>query len=97
MADSALTVKKSGRAASSDLQMKSSSVPTFRVYQKKVVKGKVEVFKVKSIPRLDIGAEREVSASDLSPLKLPATRELNLKGTRRNHSPELLQRSRWWH
>ncbi|MNK26237.1 hypothetical protein D3C87_445690 [compost metagenome] len=91
MADSALTVKKSGRAASSDLQMKSSSVPTFRVYQKKVVKGKVEVFKVKSIPRLDIGAEREVSASDLSPLKLPATRELNLKGTRRNHSPELLQ------
>lgn len=91
-ADSALTVKKSGRSASSpELQMKTSKVPTFMVYQKKMVKGKVEVFKVKSIPRLDIGEEREISAGDLSPLRLPASRELSLKETRRFQSPEVLQ------
>lgn len=89
-AESALTVKASGRAASSDLQMKTSLVPTFQVYQKKVVKGKVEVYKVKNIPALDIGAERQVSASDMSPLRLPASRELSLKEIRRNPSPAAL-------
>lgn len=90
-ADSALTVKKSGRAPSAGLKVKSSLVPTFEVYQKKVVKGKVEVFKVKNIPLLDLGEEREVQASVLSPLRLPASREVNVKQSRRRDSPPVVQ------
>ncbi len=86
-ADSVLSVKSAGRKPSSELQIKSSAVPTFQVYQKKVVNGKVEVFKVKNIPALDIGAEREVSAADLAPMRMPASRELNLKEIRRHNSP----------
>lgn len=90
LAQPAIIVKKSGRAASSDLQIKSSLVPTFSVYQKKLVKGKVEVMKVKNIPRLDIGEEREVSASDLAPLKIPEVRELKFQGVRPRPSPEVI-------
>lgn len=89
LADSALTVKKSGRAPEASLKVKSSLVPTFEVYQKKVVKGKTEVFKVKNIPALDIGEEREVQAADIGPLRLPASREVAVKATRIKDSPPL--------
>ncbi len=90
-ADSALSVKKSGRAPSPALKVKSSLVPTFEVYHKKVVKGKVEVFKVKNIPALDIGEERQVESATLAPLRLPASKQLVLKDIRRKESPPLLQ------
>lgn len=86
-ADTALKVSKSGRAPSANLKVKSSLVPTFDIYQKKVVKGKVETFKVKNIPMLDIGQERQVQADDLSPLRLPASRQVETKGLRRRESP----------
>ncbi len=87
LAEPALKVKKGGRPAAASLKVKSSLVPTFDVYQKKVVKGKVEVFKVKNIPLLDVGEERELEASEMSPLRLPASREVTLKETRRRDSP----------
>lgn len=90
-ADPALKVTKSGRAPASNLKVKTSLVPTFDVYQKKVVKGKVEVFKVKNIPLLDLGEERQVQAADMSPLRLPASREVEVKSTRRRESPPVLQ------
>ena len=80
---SALKVKKSGRPPAANLKIKSSQVPQFEVYQKKVVNGKTEVFKVKNIPALDIGAERELSASDLAPFRLPEVRPLKLQAVRR--------------
>ncbi len=89
-ADSALKVKKSGRPAASNLKVKSSMVPAYDVYQKKVVKGKVEVSKVSHIPLLDLGEERKVEASALTPLRLPAAREVTLKGIRRHDSPALV-------
>lgn len=89
-AESALAVKKTGRSAASNLKVKSSLVPTFDIYQKKVVKGKVEVYKVKTIPRLDIGEEREVAASSVSPLRLPASQQVTLKPISRRVSPPLL-------
>lgn len=89
-AGSALSVKKSGRSGDSNLKVKSSLVPTFDVYHKKVVKGKVEVYKVKNIPALDIGEERQVQAESLSPLRLPAGKTLTLKEIRRRESPPLL-------
>lgn len=91
LANSALNVTKSGRPAAASLKMKSSLVPTFDVYQKKTVNGKVEVFKVKNIPALDVGEEREVSAADLGPARLPASRDLNLKEIRRHTSLPVFQ------
>ncbi|QDK37326.1 lipopolysaccharide assembly protein LapB [Bdellovibrio sp. NC01] len=85
-ADPALTVKKQGRPAAASLKVKTSLVPTFDVYQRKVVKGKVEVYKVKSIPVLDLGEEREVEAATLSPLRLPASREVNVSEVKK-HQP----------
>jgi hypothetical protein len=75
----ALNVKNQGSPAEVSLRVKSSLVPTFEVYQKKVVKGKTEVFKVKTIPELNIGSERQVEAIPLSPLRLPASREVAVK------------------
>lgn len=89
-ADSALSVKKAGRPAAANLKVKSSLVPTYEVYQKKTVKGKVETFKVKAIPVLDIGEEREVQASALTPLQLPAAKQVNLKEIRRLESPAMI-------
>lgn len=90
-ADPALTVKSAGRPAASGLKVKSSLVPTFDVYQKKVVKGKTEVQKVKNIPLLDLGQEREVQASSLTPLRIPASAEVALKPVRKLDSPAVVK------
>lgn len=90
-AESALSVKKNSRTPASNLKLKSSLVPTFQIYHKKMVKGKVEIFKVKHIPALDIGEERQVEAVTLSPLRLPTSKQLVLKEIRRRESPPVLQ------
>ncbi len=85
-----LTVKKSGRAANPNMKVKTSRVPTYELYKKKVVDGKVEVRKVNFIPRLDIGEERQVTAESVGPLRLPASRSVNLPTVQRRASPPLL-------
>jgi tetratricopeptide (TPR) repeat protein len=70
----ALVTAKVGRTPSADLKMKTSKVPAFELYRKKVVKGKVEVSRVTSIPRLDIGAEPVLSANDQVNIALPTRR-----------------------
>ncbi|AHI05508.1 hypothetical protein BDW_05000 [Bdellovibrio bacteriovorus W] len=90
-AEGPLVLKSKGRPADSSLQMKTSAVPTFNIYQKKTVNGKVEVYKVKNIPVLDLGSEREVSAADLAPMRMPASRELSLRDVRKHASPPVLQ------
>jgi hypothetical protein len=70
-----LMTKKSGRAPSADLKIKTSKVPTFDIYQKKVVKGKTETFRVKNIPRLDIGEEPQFIANSEFDVEIPATRK----------------------
>lgn len=89
--DSALSVKKDARPAAGNLKVKSSQVPTFEINQKKMVKGKVEVVKIKNIPLLNIGEEREVKASVLSPLRLPASPNLALKAIKKHESPPLFK------
>lgn len=90
-ADSALSVKKTARPAAGDLKVKSSQVPTFEINQKKMVKGKMEVVKVKNIPLLNIGEEREVKASVLTPLRLPAFQISTLKPIKKHESPLLFK------
>lgn len=89
-ADSALTVNKSGRPAANNLKVKSSMVPTFQLNQKKMIKGKMEVVKVKNIPLLNLGEEREVKASVLEPVRMPASRPLVLKQITKHVSPPVL-------
>ncbi|UOF02432.1 tetratricopeptide repeat protein [Bdellovibrio reynosensis] len=91
LANSALTVKKSGRPAASGLKVKSSMVPTYDVYTKKTVKGKTEITKIKSIPLLDLGEERQVQAGSVSPLRLPASQALNLQPLRSKTASPVLQ------
>lgn len=87
--DSALSVKKTARPAMGNLKVKSSQVPTFDLNQKKMVKGKVELIKVKNIPLLNIGEEREVKASILSPLRFPASPNTAQKIIKKHESPLL--------
>jgi Putative Zn-dependent protease, contains TPR repeats len=90
-AEPALKVKRAGRAPASNLKMKSSQVPTFEVYQKSNAKGQTETRKVTTIPALDIGSEREVSASSLAPLSLEKIPDVKLNGIQRRPSPEVVK------
>lgn len=90
-ADGVFTVTKQGRPAASSLKVKSSLVPKYDVYQKKVVKGKTELYKIKAIPVLDIGEEREIKVNNMTPIRLPASQQLTLKGIRRLESPAVVQ------
>lgn len=89
-ADPALSVKSAGKPATG-MQMKSSKVPTYNIYEKKKVKGKVQTVKVKDIPRLNIGTEREVQAASVTPLRLPASRGVQIKEVRRRNSPPVVK------
>ncbi len=88
-ADSALSVKNAGKPAKG-MQMKSSKVPTYQMYEKKKVKGKVQTVKVNDIPRLNIGTEREVQAVAVTPLRLPASQGVQIKEIRRRNSPAVV-------
>lgn len=89
-ANGPLTVKSKGRAPASELKVKSSQVPTFDLYHKRVVNGKTEVFAVKNIPALDVGQERQVASGDLSPVPVLPLRNLKLNPVKQHTSIPLL-------
>ncbi len=72
-----LTVTVKGKAPGAEMNLKSSKVPTYSLVEKKTVRGKTDLNKVKSIPRLNIGEEDQLKAEDITPLVLPA--DMNLK------------------
>lgn len=80
----------SARPTTGNLKLKSSQVPTFALTQKKVIKGKTETVKVKNIPLLNIGEEREVKTSVLTPLQLTPVGSLNLKEVKKHVSPPVI-------
>ncbi len=84
-----LLVTEKARPSDANLKIKTSLVPTFEVYQKKTINGKIETFKIKNIPALNIGSERKVQASELSPLYLPSSTVLNLKPIQKSKPLEL--------
>jgi hypothetical protein len=90
-AENPLKIKKLGRKPSSELKIKSSLVPTFEIYRKISTKGKIETFKVKNIPHLDIGEERQVQAAALTALQLLEKRDLNLNPISLKNSPPIYQ------
>ncbi len=93
----ALVTATPGRSPSAALKMKTSKVPAFEIYQKKVVKGKVEVFRVKNIPKLDIGAEPGFRAPDTSNFEavLPPARKPASFEIAKRMSPPAADISKW--
>jgi len=80
-----LKSKSNGRKPASAVIYRQSGVPAFEMVQKK---GN-QVFKVKEIPKLDIGEEKQLEASDWS-MDLPAKRELHLKEVKTLQSPAVV-------
>lgn len=79
-----------GRPADPRLKMKSSQVPTFDLIQTKVVNGKKEQFRVRNVPKLDLGEERRLKASQLQPVKFPSSKKYTpLKIQERPSPPEI--------
>lgn len=73
-----LKKKSEGRAADPSLKVKQSGVPQYEIYQKKKVGGKTEVYRVKNIPRLNIGEEASFQSAALQTPELPAAKKLKL-------------------
>ncbi len=80
-----LKSKSNGRKPASALIYRKSGVPAFEMIQKK---GN-QVYKVKDIPKLDIGEEKQLEASDWS-LDLPTKKEVQLKEVKKIQSPGLV-------
>ena len=80
-----LTTKTEGRKPSSDVKYRQSGVPVFEMVQK----NGAEVVKVKDIPKLDIGDEKQIQA-EVVDLKLPAARELKMNSFQTKTSPAVL-------
>lgn len=84
-AQTAVTTKSEGRKPVSAVKYRQSGVPVFELVQKKGT----EVVKIKDIPKLDIGDEKQIQASD-DDLKLPPARELKIQPIQAKASPALL-------
>lgn len=81
----ALKSKSIGRKPASAVTYRQSGVPVFEMVQKK---GN-QVFKVKEIPKLDIGEERQVEAANWEIEKV-SKKELRLKEPKKIESPTLV-------
>jgi hypothetical protein len=85
-AGSPLVEKKSGRKPASELSYRQAGVPVFS-FVKKVGS---QTVKVKDIPVLDIGEERELKSQDYKP-NLPPAKEFKLKAFTKGQSPEFIK------
>ncbi len=85
-AEDPIATKTEGRKPSTNLKYRQSGVPVFDLVQKKGD----QVYKVKEIPKLDIGEERQVEAKDVK-VQLPSARNLNLPQIKMAKSPELVK------
>lgn len=77
-----------GSRSQSGLKKKISNVPQFEIYQKKVVNGKTEVFRVKTFPRLKIGTEARIKSNVLKELPLPEPKAFTLPEVEKLLSPQ---------
>ncbi len=80
-----LKSKSNGRKPASEVIYRQSGVPAFELVQKK---GN-QVYKIKEIPKLDIGEEKQIEAAEYK-AQIPAKKELRLKEVKALTSPALL-------
>lgn len=85
-AEEPITIKNEGRKPSSNLKYRQSGVPVFDLVQKKGDR----LYKVKEIPKLDIGEEKQVEAQNFE-LPLPAARQMALPQAKAAKSPEIVR------
>lgn len=81
----ALRKKSEGRKPSSEVIYRQSGVPAFEMVQKKGT----QVYKVKDIPKLDIGEEKQLEAADFQ-VQIPEKRTLQLGELKRLNSPPIV-------
>lgn len=70
-----LVTQKKGSAPGPGMKFKSSKVPQFDLVQKKVINGKVELVRVKKIPRLNVGEEASIKANAIAPVEMPKEKQ----------------------
>jgi hypothetical protein len=80
-----LKSKSEGRKPSSEVIYRQSGVPAFEMVRKKGD----QLYKVKEIPKLDIGEEKQIEAADYK-IELPNHKELHLSEIKSLTSPALL-------
>jgi hypothetical protein len=80
-----LKSKSDGRKPASEVIYRQSGVPAFEL----VRRNGSQVTKVKEIPKLDIGEEKQVEATDFQ-IQLPAKKEFRLSQIKNNISPNLI-------
>ena len=85
-AQQVLKSKSNGRKPASAVTYRQSGVPAFDLVQKK---GN-QVYKVKEIPKLDIGEEKQLEAGDFQ-VQLPVKKSLHLDDVRTAASPTLIK------
>lgn len=85
LAQAQTSVKSEGRKPVSAVKYRQSGVPVFELIQKK---GN-DVVKIKDIPKLDIGDEKQIEASDIQ-LNLPPTREIKAQPVQAKMSPPMV-------
>lgn len=85
-AGSPLVEKKPARKPASEVAYRQAGVPVFS-FVKKVG---TQTVKVKDIPVLDIGEERELKSQDYKPV-MPAAKEYTLKAAAKLQSPEFIK------
>ncbi|MBC7742837.1 MAG: hypothetical protein H7061_11620 [Bdellovibrionaceae bacterium] len=85
-AETVLKIKAAGRRPASNIKYRQSGVPAFDLVQKKGG----QVYKVKEIPKLDIGQESEIAAAEFK-LSLPPPRDLKLPEVAAKKSPDMVK------
>ncbi|GIL18588.1 MAG: hypothetical protein BroJett040_23390 [Oligoflexia bacterium] len=76
-------LKSQGRQPGKDLTIKKSGVPTYNL----VKKGQ----KIKDIPRLDIGEEKQIEAAQLTPQQKQPIKAVQLSPLQKQKSPEIFR------
>ncbi len=81
-----LKIKNQGRKPASDLKYRQAGVPVFEMIQKQ----DSEVVRVKNIPQLDIGEEKQIEANGFE-LQIPEKNKLKISELRKKISPATVE------
>ena len=83
---SVLKIKTQGRKAAADLKYRQAGVPVFEMVQKQGS----EIVRVKNIPKLDIGEEKQIEADQFQ-VEIPDKSKLKISGLQKKVSPATVE------
>jgi len=90
-----LNTVSAGKKPSKGLVMKTSSVPRFEIYQKVKKGSKTETYRVKNIPKLEIGEEPKFQSNSQFKVELPAAKQFVEVKVIKRPTPEQLDIKKW--